>query len=83
MSSFLINSIHAPPAAAVQQIETPRPPRSQSDQKAANPVPSARGPAVMVSGALAKVPDRHGHQAQSDSQPRAPQATGQRINHVI
>ena len=85
MSSFLINSIQTPPpAAAVQQIDTPRPPKSQSDHQPAHPVTSSRGPAVVLSGALARTPDRHGQQAQSDGQHQSPpQATGQRINHVI
>ncbi len=84
MSSFSINSIQSPPIPIVQQIETPRPPRSQSDHKPANPVTSSRGPAVVLSGALAKAPDPQNQQAggQSQGQPQN-QAPGQHINHVI
>lgn len=84
MSNFQISPIHTPPASVVQQIETPRPPKAQSDHKPANPVTSSRGPAVVLSGALAKAPDRKGQQAQSGGQssPQG-QATGHHINHVI
>jgi hypothetical protein len=82
MSDFTLTSIQAPPPiAAVSQIErptAPKPPKAQSDHKPLNPATSSRGPAVVLSGALAKAPERQGQQA-----PRTPPATGQRINHVI
>ena len=79
MSDFQISAVHAPaPVQAVRQITPPQPPRVQSDHKPANPTTSSRGPAVVLSGALAKAPDRRGPQAQTD-----PSATGQHINHVI
>jgi hypothetical protein len=82
MSDFQLNSvITPPPVSQVQQIVPPGPPKSQSDHKPANPATSSRGPAVVLSGALAKGAERHGQQAQPETPP--PSATGQHINHVI
>ena len=82
MSDFTLTSIQAPrPLAAVSQIEppkAPKPPKAQSDHKPLNPATSSRGPAVVLSGGLAKAPERQGQQA-----PSPPPATGQRINQLI
>jgi hypothetical protein len=75
MSDFQVPAVHAPPPAApVRPITPPQPPKAQSDHKPANPVTSSRGPAVVLSGALAKGTERHG-----DSAPE----TGQQVNRVI
>jgi hypothetical protein len=75
MSDFQVSAVHAPPPAApVRAIAPPQPPKAQSDHKPANPATSSRGPAVVLSGALAKAPERHG-----DSAPE----TGQHINRVV
>jgi hypothetical protein len=83
MSDFQLNSvITPPPAGQVRQVDAPQPPappKAQSDHKAENPVTSSRGPAVVLSGAVAKPPERHGQQANADT----PSATGQHVNHVI
>lgn len=82
MSDFQLNSVTTPaPIRPVQQVAPPQPPKSQSDHKPANPVTSSHGPAVVLSGALAKSAERHGQQ----SKPEAPAhpATGQHTNHVI
>jgi hypothetical protein len=75
-----ITAVQAPPAiAAVRQITPPAPPKVQSDHKPVNPATSSRGPAVVLSGALAKAPEREGR-----PDPPAPStATGQRVNHLI
>jgi hypothetical protein len=79
MSSFQISSVHAPPpVSAVRPIETPKPPKAQSNHQPANPPTSSRGPAVVLSGALAKPPERHGQQSAS-----AHGAAGQHTDHVI
>lgn len=79
MALFPISSAYAPPpVTAVRAIETPQPPKAQSDHKPVNPATSSRGPAVVLSGALAKPTERHGQQAQS-----TPPTTGQHVNHVI
>jgi len=79
MPSFQISSVHAPPpVAAIRPIETPKPPKAQSDHHPVNPPTSSRGPAVVLSGALAKPPERHGQQARSEDSP-----TGHHVNHVI
>ena len=83
MSDFQLNSVSgAPPAGHVRQVEAPKPlapPKAQSDHKPENPVTSSRGPAVVLSGAFAKPPEKRVQQAHADSRP----ATGQHINHVI
>jgi|GEM_PF-2426497 len=79
MPSFQISSVQAPPPiAAIRPIETPKPPKAQSDHHPVNPPTSSRGPAVVLSGALAKPPERHGQQTQAQAE-----ATGQHLNHVI
>jgi len=82
---FAINSAQPTQVAVVQQIEAPRPPKAQSDHKPANPATSSRGPAVVLSGALAKAPERQqagtgGGQPQPQPQN---QETGQHINRLI
>jgi len=83
MSDFQLNSVSGPPPAGhIRQIEAPKPPgppKAQSDHKAQTPVTSSRGPAVVLSGALAKPVEKHGVQAHAEAAP----ATGQHINHVI
>jgi hypothetical protein len=98
MSDFALNSTAAstPPAIAqaVRPPQPAQPPKSQSDHKALNEATSSRGPAVVLSGALAKPADRQrqsSNQGQGQSQPGGGQAaqasssaaTGQHINHVI
>ena len=81
MPDFQLNSVTTPaPISAVRPIEPPRPPKAQSDHKPANPVTSSRGPAVVLSGALAKATERHGQPAPVLSEAKT---TGQRVNHVI
>jgi hypothetical protein len=83
MPDFQLNSVSgAAPASHIHQVEAPKPPappKSQSDHKALNPPTSSRGPAVVLSGALAKPVEKHGAQAHADAGP----ATGQHVNHVI
>ncbi|HEX2815830.1 MAG TPA: hypothetical protein VHN39_05530 [Phenylobacterium sp.] len=80
MAEFQVNTISAPPPVShVQQIQSPKPPKVQSDHKPANPVTSSRGPAVVLSGALAKSVEKNGQQARAEPPP----PTGQHINHVI
>ena len=81
MADFQINAISAPPPVShVRQVESPKPPKAQSDHKPENPATSARGPAVVLSGALAKGAEKDGQQAQTAP---PPPATGQHINRVI
>ena len=77
MSDFQLNSVTTPqPISHVPAVEPPRPPKAQSDHKPLNAPSSIRGPAVVLSGAVAKPAERHGQQASV-----AP--TGQHLNHVI
>jgi hypothetical protein len=79
MSDFQVSAPPAPPPVApVRAIAPPAPPKAQSDHKPANPVTSSRGPAVVLSGALAKGAERHG-----DSPRETPPPSGQHINRVI
>jgi len=79
MSDFQLTSVTTPqPISHVPTVEPPKPPKAQSDHKPVNPQTSARGPAVVLSGALAKPPERHGQQASVE-----PKTTGQHLNHVI
>jgi hypothetical protein len=80
MADFNLNAISAPPPAShVRQIESPKPPKAQSDHHPANPATSSRGPAVVLSGALARAAEKHGQQAHAEPAP----TTGRHINHVI
>jgi hypothetical protein len=80
MADFHLNAINAPPPVShVRQIESPKPPKAQSDHRPQNPVTSSRGPAVVLSGALAKGAEKEGQQAHAEPPP----ATGQHVNHVI
>lgn len=75
MSDFQVSAVHAPPPVApARPIAPPAPPKAQSDHKPANPATSSRGPAVVLSGSLAKGAERHG-----DSAPE----TGRHINRVV
>ncbi|MFI4965461.1 MAG: hypothetical protein ACHP9T_08860 [Caulobacterales bacterium] len=79
MSDFQVNAVTAPPPiAAVRQVEPPKPPKAQSDHEPANPATSSRGPAVVLSGAVAQGAERHGRQPPADGPP-----TGQHVNQVI
>ena len=80
MADFQLNAVSAPaPVSHVRQIESPKPPKAQSDHKAQNPVTSSRGPAVVLSGAVAKGAEKHGQQAHAETPP----ATGGRVNHLV
>ena len=79
MSDFQLNSVTTlPPIQQVRQVEPPKPPKAQSDHKPANPATAAHGPAVVLSGAVAKPPERHVQQAPADTG-----ASGQHVNRVI
>lgn len=75
-SDFTLHSVHAPPPVqAPPPVAPPKPPKSQSDHKPANETTSSRGPAVVLSGGLAKGADK-------STTPQTA-STGQHINHVI
>ena len=79
-SIFHLHAISAPPPVGhVRRIEPPKPPKAQSDHQPANPVTSSRGPAVVLSGALAKGAEKQGQQAHAEVR----RATGQHVNRVI
>jgi hypothetical protein len=91
-SDFSLHSVSSPPPVqAPPPVAPPKPPKSQSDHKALNETTSSRGPAVVLSGALAKPVDKSksgqndsGSQGQSSSQSQSQTAsTGQHVNHVI
>lgn len=86
MSDYQLNSVTTPvPISQVRAVEPPRPPRPTPEHA---PVVSSHGPAVVLGGAFARPPERHG---EAPPVPRPPpvhvsadaKATGQRINHVI
>ena len=78
MSAFQISSLAAPPPISpVRPVEGPKPPKTQSDHDPVNAATSSRGPAVVLSGALAKGADKHGQHAKSDTP-----SSGQHLNHV-
>jgi hypothetical protein len=97
MSDFQLNSVTTPaPIQAPPQPSTPQPPKSQSDHKPVNAASSSRGPAVVLSGALAKPTDKgnkgasqdgasQGGSSQGGGQPAQANsvALGQHINHVL
>lgn len=93
MSDFQLNSVTAPPPIqAVQQAAPPKPPKAQSDHKPVNEATTSRGPAVVLSGGLAKPTDKprkdaaqDGASSQSGGQPAQANsvALGQHVNHVI
>jgi hypothetical protein len=95
VSDFSTHSVTAPPSVqAPPPVAPPKPPKSQSDHKPANEATSSRGPAVVLSGAFAKPPEKQGQsstsnggsqgQSQNQSQGQSQTvATGQHINHVI
>jgi len=92
-SDFAVHSTHtAPPVQAPPPVAPPKPPKSQSDHKPLNEATSSRGPAVVLSGALAKPPEKQpkskdgGSQDSSQSQTQSASqgaSTGQHVNHVI
>jgi hypothetical protein len=92
-SDFSIHSTAAaPPVQPAPPVAPPKPPKSQSDHKALNETSSPRGPAVVLSGALAKSVDKgqkggaNGGGSSSQGQGQASPQTasvGQHINHVI
>ncbi|HZZ33381.1 MAG TPA: hypothetical protein VFE10_15470 [Phenylobacterium sp.] len=54
MSDLNLSNVTAPPSVQTQRpVDPPKPPKSQSDYKPANETTDARGPAVVLSGALA------------------------------
>jgi hypothetical protein len=96
-SDFSIHSTSAaPPVQPAPPVAPPKPPKSQSDHKALNETTSPRGPAVVLSGALAKSVDK-GQKSSPNGGGSSPQeqgqghgqassqtaSTGQHINHVI
>lgn len=92
MSDFQLNSVTTPPPIqAVQQAAPPKPPKAQSDHKPANEATTSRGPAVVLSGGLAKPTDKTRKDASQDGssqnggQPTQGNsvALGQHVNHVI
>ena len=90
-SDFALHSATAqPPVQAAPPVQPPGPPKSQSDHKPLNEATSSRGPAVVLSGALAKPADKKPKPGQADggaqdpSQSPPPTApSGQHVNHVI
>jgi hypothetical protein len=93
-SDFAVHSTHsAPPVQPAPPVAPPKPPKSQSDHKPLNDSTSSRGPAVVLSGSLAKPPEKpksdqkdSSSQRQSQGQPGAQSqtaSTGQHVNHVI
>ncbi|HLZ74886.1 hypothetical protein [Phenylobacterium sp.] len=79
-SDFAVHSTQvAPPVQAPPPVTPPKPPKSQSDHKPVNEATSSRGPAVVLSGAVAKGADKAGQQAHAEPPP----STGQHVNHVI
>ncbi len=92
-SDFSVHSTTAaPPVQPAPPVAPPKPPKSQSDHKALNETSSPRGPAVVLSGALAKSVDKGqqggassgGSSSQSQGQGQSQTASvGQRVNHVL
>ena len=93
MSDLSLNTVSFQSNAQVQQTQPtaptpPQPPKSQSDHTPVNTSTSSRGPAVVLSGAVAQAADRKRdtgapQSSSSSSQGGSSQATGQHINHVI
>jgi hypothetical protein len=96
MSDFAFTPVSFPTTSQVQQAQPtppPQPPKSQSDHTPENTSTSSRGPAVVLSGAVAQqagrkrdTGDQQGSSGQGSSQGSsqpAAQATGQHVNHVI
>jgi len=97
MSDFQLTSVTTPaPIQAVQQASPPKPPKAQSDHKPVNETTSSRGPAVVLSGSLAKPTDKgnpgasqdgssQGGSSQGGGQPAQTNsvALGQHVNHVL
>ena len=98
MSDFALNSIKFNVSSQVQQTQqqqpqTPQPPKSQSDHKPTNAPTSSRGPAVVLSGALAQGADKKRDSSNANANPPTSfgpkpastqdKATGQHVNHVI
>jgi hypothetical protein len=97
MSALSLNTVTAPPPVqAPRPVDPPKPPKAQSDHKPVNEATSSRGPAVVLSGALAKPTDKgnnspsqdgssNGGSPQSGGEPTQTNsvALGQHINHVL
>jgi hypothetical protein len=80
MADFQFNAISAPaPVSHVRPVEPPKPPKAQSDHQPVNPATSSRGPAVVLSGGVAKGAEKHGQQSHAGPL----HATGRRIDHVV
>lgn len=76
-SDFTLHSVNTPPPVqAPPPAQPPKPPKSQSDHKPVNEATTSRGPAVVLSGAFAKPPEKPSSHAETAS-------TGQHVNHVI
>ena len=75
MSDLKLNTVTAPPPVqAPRPVEPPKPPKSRSDHKPVNSTTAAHGPAVVLSGALAKPTDKGG---KSPPQGSSPPTSGQ------
>ncbi|THD67310.1 hypothetical protein [Phenylobacterium sp.] len=97
MSALNLNTVTPPPSVqATRPVDSPKPPKSQSDHKPVNDATSSRGPAVVLSGALAKPTDKgnkspsqdgssQGGSSQGGGQPTQTSnvALGQHVNHVL
>jgi hypothetical protein len=84
MSDFNLSSVSAPPPVSpVGPVETPKPPKAQSDHKPLNPPTFSRGPAVVLSGSLSKPPERQGQEAPSEPANSEPHTSGQHVNRTI
>ena len=82
-SEFAVHSTHAaPPVQPAPPVAPPKPPKSQSDHKPVNETTSSHGPAVVLSGAVAKSADKGGKGGSGDSQTQTA-SSGQHVNHVI
>jgi hypothetical protein len=80
MADLHLSPVSAPaPASHVRPVEPPKPPKAQSDHQAQNPATSSRGPAVVLSGGVAKGAEKQGHQSHAEARP----ATGAHVNHVV
>lgn len=82
MSDLSLNTVSFHPVQQAQPAPPPappQPPKSQSDHKPLNASTSSRGPAVVLSGAVAQGAQGSTQSAQSGST----NAPGQHINHVI
>lgn len=75
-----ISVSQAPPTAPPAHVSRPpEPPKAQSDHKPASPPTAAHGPAVVLSGAVAKPPEAPRQQTAGADQGKP----GAHVNRVI